>query len=459
MGKNLKINLLILCLFFTTSKLNAQSIGGISSGAQSYCDTLNSGFITITGNIGNVIAWQYSSNGGSNWTTNGNTTTSQSYYHLKQSTCFRAIVQNGSFIPDTSTSACITIYKPTVGGTITGGGNYCGPSGPGTLSLLGNIGNIVKWQSSINGGSVWTNISNTTNTLSYSNITQNTIYRAIVQNSSFCNQDTSSPVNIVINPQTVSGSLISIGSNTVCYATNSNTLYLSSFVGNIKKWISSTNNGATWNSISNTTSIYTFSALTQSTLYRTIVQSANCIIDTTNYFKINVLPQTTVSAGPDITINQGQSITLNGSGNGIPLWLPNSPSINNQTILNPIVTPSISTNYILTLTDNHSCVISDTVLITVLPTLFNGIISSVITPNGDGFNDNWYIENLKYYPENEVTVYNIYGHIVYSKKGYNNDWQGTYNGNPLPDGTYYYIVKIDELNTGIKGSLDILRSK
>lgn len=460
MIKNFKIVFLVLVsLFLTTVKITAQSIGGIVSGAQTYCDTLNSGFLSVSGNIGNVTTWQYSIDGGVNWINNANTFTTQSYFNLKKSTCYRAVIQNGTFPPDTSTVACITIYLPTIGGTILGGGSFCGGSGSGNLYLTGNTGTVLKWQISTNAGSSWTIVSNTTTTLSYSNITQNTLYKAIVQNSSFCLEDTSSTASFIINPLTVAGSLSSVGTTTVCYSTNSNTLNLSGNVGNILRWISSTDNGVNWNSNSSTSNTLIISGLIQTTIFGAIIQSANCAIDTTNYLTINVLAQNTVNAGPDVTISQGQSSTLNGSGNGVPLWLQASSGLDNTGILNPIATPDVSTNYILTITDINSCINSDTVLITVLPLTFNGIISSVFTPNGDGINDYWYIENIKYYPENEVTVYNIYGNTVFSKKGYNNDWQGTYNDAPLPDGTYFYVVKINDSNSGLKGSLDILRSK
>lgn len=450
--------LLLAFLCLTTIKINAQSIGGTATGSSTYCDTFNSGFISVTGYVGTVTTWLYSTDGGVIWTSNGNTFNTQSYFNLKQTTCYKAVVKNGAFPPDTSTVACITIYFPTVGGTIIGGGSFCGSSGAGTLNLTGNTGNVLQWQISTNGGSTWAPISNTTTTLSYSSITINTVYWAIVQNGSFCLVDTSSQANFIINPLTVAGSISSVGTTTVCYASNSNTINLSGNVGNVLGWISSTDNGVTWGNISDTTNTLVSSDLTQTTLFGAIIQSANCSIDTTNKIKINIFPQYPVNAGLDTIISQGQSATLNGSGSGAPLWLP-SAGLNNPGVFNPIATPVVSTNYILTVTDVNSCINSDTVLITVLPLTFDGLITNVFSPNGDGINDNWYIENIKYYPENEVTVYNIYGNSVYNQKGYNNDWQGTYNGAPLPDGTYFYIIKIDSSNSVLKGSLDILKSK
>jgi gliding motility-associated-like protein len=56
-------------------------------------------------------------------------------------------------------------------------------------------------------------------------------------------------------------------------------------------------------------------------------------------------------------------------------------------------------------------------------------------------------------------VYNIYGNLVFTKKGYTNDWQGTYNGSALPDGTYFYVLRFDDSDIIIKGALDILKNK
>ena len=66
--------------------------------------------------------------------------------------------------------------------------------------------------------------------------------------------------------------------------------------------------------------------------------------------------------------------------------------------------------------------------------------NNIITPNGDGKNDTWVIKNIDQYPNNSVKVMDKSGNVVYSKQGYTNDWDGTYNNAPLSQGTYYYIV-------------------
>lgn len=62
------------------------------------------------------------------------------------------------------------------------------------------------------------------------------------------------------------------------------------------------------------------------------------------------------------------------------------------------------------------------------------------TPNDDGKNDTFTIDGLDNFPENELIIYNRWGSQVFRKKNYDNSWDGTWDGNKLPDGTYYYIL-------------------
>lgn len=66
--------------------------------------------------------------------------------------------------------------------------------------------------------------------------------------------------------------------------------------------------------------------------------------------------------------------------------------------------------------------------------------NNIISPNGDGINDTWIIKNIEDYPNNSVKLMDKSGQVIYSKQGYTNDWDGTYNNAPLAQGTYYYIV-------------------
>ncbi|MGZ3866161.1 MAG: T9SS type B sorting domain-containing protein [Bacteroidia bacterium] len=434
--------------------------GGTTSGGTSFCSTTNTGFISCTtsSTTYTIQYWESSTNGGVTWTNIGNPTATQSFFNLTQTTCYRVIVKKPSLAFDTSTVSCVTILAPTVAGTVSGGGSFCGSTGAGTLTLSGNTGNVTQWQSSTDGGATWSVITNTTTTLTYTNITQNTLYGAVVQNGSVCATQTTSPTAFTIDSVSQAGTISIIGNDTNCYGTGSGTLNLSGNTGQVTSWIYSNNSGLTWTAITNTTTVQSFSSLTQNTIYGAIVKSGMCPADTSSRSTITVLPLPTVNAGTDTSIVIGQTVTLNGIGAGTPLWTPSS-TLNNATIFSPIATPTSTTPYILVITGLNGCVNSDTVVVTVTSAVFNGTISNYFTPNGDNINDSWYIQDIVNYPDNEVFVYNIYGQQVYNKKPYANDWKGTCNGSELPDGTYYYVLKFNNSGKVLKGSVDIMSKK
>jgi len=79
---------------------------------------------------------------------------------------------------------------------------------------------------------------------------------------------------------------------------------------------------------------------------------------------------------------------------------------------------------------------------------------NVITPNGDGLNDVFNIPGLDLFENSRMKVYDRWGNIVLESDNYKNDW----NGGDLPEGTYYYVLKVDDPKGTIhKGVLTILR--
>lgn len=75
-------------------------------------------------------------------------------------------------------------------------------------------------------------------------------------------------------------------------------------------------------------------------------------------------------------------------------------------------------------------------------------IVEAFSPNGDGTNDYFNIENLEAYPNTEVWIYTRWGLQVFHSDDYQNDWDGTsqnnlkIGGEELPEGTYYYVLKL-----------------
>ena len=92
------------------------------------------------------------------------------------------------------------------------------------------------------------------------------------------------------------------------------------------------------------------------------------------------------------------------------------------------------------------------------------ILSTAITPDGDGLNDTWLIPNLdEAYPDNVVRIYNRWGSLIFehdsSKDGlYNkNPWDGTKDGKALPVGSYYFVIDLNnESGDSKNGAISII---
>jgi gliding motility-associated-like protein/uncharacterized repeat protein (TIGR01451 family) len=93
-------------------------------------------------------------------------------------------------------------------------------------------------------------------------------------------------------------------------------------------------------------------------------------------------------------------------------------------------------------------------------------VYNIITPNGDGLNDNFVISCIDTYIGAVVEIYDRYGSIVYKKQNYTNDWNGVANqsgkiiskGEQIPNGTYFFILKFNDGSTeNIKSYIQIKR--
>lgn len=86
--------------------------------------------------------------------------------------------------------------------------------------------------------------------------------------------------------------------------------------------------------------------------------------------------------------------------------------------------------------------------------------NEVITPNGDGLNDVLIIDDFDANSTNNkssIVIYNQWGEPVYQAAPYKNDWNGTFNNAPLPEGTYYFLFKPTPSSEPLKTFITILR--
>ncbi|RYF20605.1 MAG: T9SS type B sorting domain-containing protein [Flavobacteriales bacterium] len=111
------------------------------------------------------------------------------------------------------------------------------------------------------------------------------------------------------------------------------------------------------------------------------------------------------------------------------------------------------------LTATGECITNETVSSNEIEITFvKGLISppTAFSPNGDGVNDVWNINDLTYYENCVVKVFAINGAQVFQSKGYQVPWDGRYNNNLCNAGVYYYAIDLGDKKK-ITGPLLIMR--
>lgn len=181
------------------------------------------------------------------------------------------------------------------------------------------------------------------------------------------------------------------------------------------------------------------------------VQTANCTA--TDQIDITVASGDSISAGDDVTIVVGGTAQLNATGSTAYFWVP-STGLSDANAPNPISSPSETIEYIVFANNQNGCISSDTVNVFVIP----GInFPDGFSPNDDGFNDVWQVDNLNLYPETTVEIFNRWGQSIFFSTGYATPWDGKYEGKNLPVGTYYYVIDLKNGTKPLTGPVTIAR--
>jgi hypothetical protein len=254
------------------------SSGYISGGDINVCSGSNSTTLTLNNMTGSVVRWESSLD---NFFTAGtaiaNTTNTLTVTNITKTTYYRAIVNSTS--PTTCSSlASSSIFlsvKPTLSGSVFAANNTICAGGSAELTLSGQQGNVNKWQRSTDNVN-WTNITNTTTSLTETVSSSGTYYYRVEVQTPNCGNavySTSKSITVISGTPPNGGSVSSAVHPT---STNSGTLTLTSYTGTIVKWQRSTNSGVTWTDITNTSATYSYSNQTDGTLFRAQLTSGTC---------------------------------------------------------------------------------------------------------------------------------------------------------------------------------------
>lgn len=172
---------------------------------------------------------------------------------------------------------------------------------------------------------------------------------------------------------------------------------------------------------------------------------------------VNALPVLAIASNQGSTISKGESIQLTATGAASYQWKANGSILNGLNSAFISVRPMETTTYTVTGTNAGGCTQTQDFTLTVLDDFAKLKANNILTPNNDGYNDKWVVENIDVYPDNEVKVFDKAGRVVYTKKGYDNSWDGTMNGAALNEDTYYYILDFGISRPKFKGYITLIR--
>ena len=427
------------------------TIAGALSGGMEVCSGTNSVVLTLSGNRGSVLNWIATTNGVT--TPIADNTNSYTATNLTNTTIYAALIQNGESCDiDTATAQTVLVDPQTVGGSLSPAEmQFClNQTKDALLSLVGEVGKPLNWQSSPD-GSVWTDFSPADLDTLYevTGLTSSSQYRVQVQ-SGVCPPQTSAPavVNIVQTafPQAATDPV----DTNICYGTKA-TLNASITTGTSYSW---TETGTLTNQGDGSINFlpYTIQATASplsTTNYVISIENSGCPNLLKDSFFVRVLPPIIVDAGHDTSIVVNQPLQLNASSNDTTspegdrfAWTP-PIALNNPNISDPIALFTAgmdSVRYVVTATSVYGCVGAANILVKVFSTGPDIFVPNAFTPGG-GTNNLFRpipvgISSLQYF-----RVYNRWGQLVFSTTQIGEGWDGRMNGQPLDSGTYVWMVQ------------------
>ena len=200
-------------------------------------------------------------------------------------------------------------------------------------------------------------------------------------------------------------------------------------------------NSYSWTTGANTPLI----SISQSNTYTVTVTDANGCEARKNFIVIN-------SSAPNITgveIDQfqanGASIQITVSGTGSYEYSLNGIDFQSSSLFTQV--PAAA--YIITVQDIHRCgKDNEPIYVLDYPRFF--------TPNGDGFNDLWRIENLKFVSKAKLRIFDRFGKLLKELSEASEGWDGSYLGKQLPADDYWFSIQFDQFDT-LTGNFSLKR--
>jgi hypothetical protein len=320
----------------------ANATPGTISPPQTVCSGINAGTVRLTNFTGQVIGWETSTDNFTNDFTyypQNPPNANFNYTGLTQTTSYRAYVQNGPCLVVSEPVTITVIPNTQPGFVLPFATTVCGNDNFTLLTLVGQTGNVLRWESSTNNFVTVNTISSTQTTLQINDLTITTKYRAVVRSGN-CATLFSDIAIINVNPIPDGGTLSD--DQSICAGETAGTLTLTDYAGDIQQWESSTDDFVTITPINVNTPTYNPGVVNVTTQYRVLVNSPGCGFAYSNPITITVNPQPIagVLSSPQTICNgnTGNILTLIGTFGDILRWessidnFQTVTTINNQTL-------------------------------------------------------------------------------------------------------------------------------
>lgn len=177
------------------------------------------------------------------------------------------------------------------------------------------------------------------------------------------------------------------------------------------------------------------------------------------YVEVLPVPETSLNNGIIEKCSDENTILL-ATGGVAYEWKP-STALSDPFSDNPTTSAVNSLIYTVNITNEFECSSVDSISIIVKECVNNirDVVPTAFTPNSDNINETWVLNHPIFleYPDLEVSIFNRWGDQLFNGNGYNIAWDGRYNGKFLPEGTYYYALKLELGSELISGSIVIIK--
>lgn len=172
--------------------------------------------------------------------------------------------------------------------------------------------------------------------------------------------------------------------------------------------------------------------------------------------EVTATVNTNIADAPAIELSSPSPVVVACGTDSIPLLALASGGVgsldyqwsNGYTTANTYVSNALDATYTITVTDD--CDHTKEVEVLVDPQC-EIVIPNVISPNGDGHNDVFFIQGILA-TKSTVRIFNRWGQVVFESSNYRNNWAAS----DLPDGTYFYEVKVDNKPAPYTGTVTVL---